>query len=164
MCHRWGSIFKKSSVNPQRVNCGHMTSPKVTIHFWLITFDRSVIQAWKQHHCVSIVHTDRMICNMTYLGQVMTLTWGQISFFTFFGHIIHHSTRPEELNTMVVKPVRRLLGEQRTGAKEPNELLSLKLATKFEHDRPSGFQDIARGFWRRCACGTCARANASPSG
>ena len=51
-------IKKKTSVNPQRVNCGHMTSPKVTIHFWLITFGRSVIQASKQHHCVSLVNTD----------------------------------------------------------------------------------------------------------
>ena len=36
---------EKPSVNPQRVNCGHMTSPKVTIHFWLITFDRNKLKA-----------------------------------------------------------------------------------------------------------------------
>ena len=65
---------KKPSVNPQRVNCGHMTSPKVTIHFWLIIFDKNLIQASKQYHCVSLVITDQMICNMIYLGQVMTMT------------------------------------------------------------------------------------------
>ena len=96
-------MFKKPSVDPQRVNYGHMTSPKVSIHFWLITFDRSVIQASKQHHCVSIINTDRIICKVTYLGQVMTMTCGQISYLTSLGHIIHHSTRLEELNTMVVK-------------------------------------------------------------
>ena len=112
MCHRWGSIFKKPSVNPQRVICGHMTSPKVTIHFWLITFDRSVIQPSKQHHCISPVNTDRMICNMTYLGQVMTLIWGQILFLNFLGHIKHHSTRPDELDTMVVKSLTYTFGVQ----------------------------------------------------
>ena len=61
-------------MNPQRVNCGHMTAPKVTIHFWVIPFDRSVIQASNQHHCVSLVNTDRMIRHMTYFGQVMLLT------------------------------------------------------------------------------------------
>ena len=64
-----------------------------------------MIRASKQHHCVSLVNTDRMICNMTYLGQVMTLTGGQISFLTFMGHIIHHSTRVDELNTTAVKPL-----------------------------------------------------------
>ena len=91
LCHRWGSISKKPSVNLQRVNCGHMSSPKVTIHFWPITFDRSVIQASKQHHCVSLVNTDRMICNMPYLGQIWTLTWGQISYLTFL--VILYSIR-----------------------------------------------------------------------
>ena len=89
-----------------------MTSPKVTIHFGLITFNRSVIQASKQHHCVSLVNTNRMICNVTYLSQVMTLNWGQISFLTFLGHGIHHSTRLEALNTMVVKSLTKTLRVQ----------------------------------------------------
>ena len=62
-----------------------------------------MMRASEQHHCVSLVNTDRMICNMTYLGPVMTLACSQISYSTFLGHIIHHSTRLEELNTMVIK-------------------------------------------------------------
>ena len=69
---------KKPSVNPERVNCGHMTSPKVTIHFGLITFDRSVIQA-------SLVNTDRMIYNVTYLGQIMTFDLRSNFIFEFSG-------------------------------------------------------------------------------
>ena len=32
--------------------------------------------------------------------------------FDFLGHIIHHSTRLDEINTMVVKPLRYLFGVQ----------------------------------------------------
>ena len=42
----------------------------------------------------------------------MTLTWCQISFVNFLGHIIHHSKRLEELNTMVVKSLTYIFGVQ----------------------------------------------------
>ena len=111
MCHRWGSIFKKPSVNPQRVNCGHMTSPKVTIHFWLITFDKSVIQASTQYHWVSLVITDRMIAILSI--WVRSWPWPEVKLYlTFLGDIIHHSTRLEKLNTMVVKSLTYIFGVQ----------------------------------------------------
>ena len=48
------------------------------------------------------------------------------------------------LQLLHLTPVKRLQGDQRTGAKEPNELLSLQLRTKFGHDWPSGCPNIAR--------------------
>ena len=38
---------------------------------------------------------------MTYLGQDMTLTWGQIR---LKDNIMYHSTRVDDKNAMVVKP------------------------------------------------------------
>ena len=37
-------------------------------------------------------NTDRLICNMTFSGVVMTLTLGQLFKMTFYGQIIVHST------------------------------------------------------------------------
>ena len=44
--------------------------------------------------------TNRLTCNMTYPGQVMSLTKGQIFNLTFWGHILHHSKRLDERNEM----------------------------------------------------------------
>ena len=92
--------------------------------FLLITFDRSMIRASQQHHCISLVNTDRMLCNMTYLGQVMTLTWGQISYMTFLAHIIYHSTCLDELNIMVVKSLTYLFGVQSYHRKTKSAILT----------------------------------------
>ena len=43
------------------------------------------------------------MCNMTYLGHHVALTWGQIFTFTFQGHTMHGSMRLAEANTMVSK-------------------------------------------------------------
>ena len=78
-----------------------MTSSEVSYRFWAIALDWNKIQAPKHVHCVCLVKTDRLICNMTFSGQVMTLTWGQISNLTFWGQTIYHSTRLDQTNTMV---------------------------------------------------------------
>ena len=99
------SYPKKPSVKPQRVNCGHMTSPKVTIHFWLITFDISKTQALTQHHCVSLINTDRMIWQHDLFGSGHDIDLRSNLRFDLLGHIIHHSTRRDELDAIVVKPL-----------------------------------------------------------
>ena len=82
---------------------GHLRSPKVTNRFLRITFDPKELETWEWSHCVSLIKTRRYICNMTYLGHHVTLTWGQILTLTFQGHAIHVSMRLDEANTMVSK-------------------------------------------------------------
>ena len=55
-----------------RVTWGHMTSSEVTNRFWLITNDWKELQAWAWSHCACIVKTNRLICNMSHLGQHLT--------------------------------------------------------------------------------------------
>ena len=71
--------------------------------FLAITFDWDKIQPPKQVQFVCLDETNQLICNMTYSGQVMTLTSGQIFNLTFWGHIIYHSTRLYDRNTMVLE-------------------------------------------------------------
>ena len=47
-----------------------MTSSQVTKTFTWITFHRIEIEPWARCHCVCLVKTHRMICNMTYLGHL----------------------------------------------------------------------------------------------
>ena len=63
-----------------KVSSGHERSPVV---FSAIAFDRDKIEQWKHRWCVQADGTYRLICNMTYSDQIMTLTWGQISNITF---------------------------------------------------------------------------------
>ena len=53
---------------------GHMVSPEVTNAFLPITHDRKGLEtrAWSQ--CVRLIKTHRLICDMTYLGNHVTLT------------------------------------------------------------------------------------------
>ena len=62
-----------------------------------------LLETWEWSHCVSFIKTHRYICNMTYLGHYVTLTWGQILTLTFQGHAIQASMRLDEANTMVSK-------------------------------------------------------------
>ena len=89
--------------DPSSSRQGHFRSCKVTSSFSAITFDRDQLERWKHHRCVEGDDADRLTCNMTFLGQVMTLTWGQIFNMTFQGQLIVHSTRLDERNTMLVK-------------------------------------------------------------
>ena len=84
---------------------GHLRSPEVTSGFSSITWDWVEIETPFDVYRVFLVNADRMICNMTYFGQVMTLTWGQFFNLTFRGHIIYHSMRLDELRTMAFESI-----------------------------------------------------------
>ena len=69
------------SVRFIEVAMGHMTLSAVTDRFWLITNEWKELGTWAWSHCACIVKMHRLICNMTYLGQLwpqVTLTWYQI--------------------------------------------------------------------------------------
>ena len=85
--------------DPASCHQGHGRSPAVYRVQLLI----DQLERWKHHRCVQPDNADRLICNMTFSGQVMTWTWGQIFNMTFQGQMIIHSTRLDERNTMLVK-------------------------------------------------------------
>ena len=89
--------------DPSSSRQGHGRSWKVTISSSGITFDRNQLERWKHHTCVKADDADRLICNMTFSGHVMTLTWGQIFIMTF--QIIYHSTRLDKRNTMLAREI-----------------------------------------------------------
>ena len=100
-CWLRSSVMTQATVfigDPPKVIWGHLRPPTV---FLRITFDPKAIETWEWSHCVSLIKTHRYICNMTYLGHHVTLTWGQIFTLTFQGHAIHVSMRLDEENTMV---------------------------------------------------------------
>ena len=102
-CWLRSSVMTEATVfigDPPKVIWGHLSSPTV---FLRITFDSEEIETWEWSHCVYLIKTLRFICKMTYLGQHVTLTWGQIFTLTFQGHAIHVSMRLDEANTMVSK-------------------------------------------------------------
>ena len=43
--------------------------------FLSITFDRNEPETWGWCHSVCLVKAHRLICNMTYFGRTVTLTW-----------------------------------------------------------------------------------------
>ena len=57
---------------------GHQRSLHATNSFLLLsrTLDSKKIECWVWLHCVCLVKTHRLICNMTYFGHNVTLTWG----------------------------------------------------------------------------------------
>ena len=52
-----------------------MTSSGRRRFFLPITFDRNELETWGWCHSVRLVKAHRLICNMTYLGHTVTLTW-----------------------------------------------------------------------------------------
>ena len=71
--------------------------------FSLTTSDRCMLERWKHLRWVRLDDTDRLICNMSFSGHVMTLTWGQIFQLTLQGQVIVHSTCLYQRSTMLVK-------------------------------------------------------------
>ena len=53
---------------------GQFRSRKVTGNFSAITFDRDKLERWKHRWCVQADNTDRLMWNMTFSDQVVTLT------------------------------------------------------------------------------------------
>ena len=80
---------------------GHLWSTEVTNRFLLIAHDWKELQTWAWCHCACLVETHRLICNMTYLGQHVTLTWGQILTLSFQCRHVYVSTSLAERNTTV---------------------------------------------------------------
>ena len=102
----WGPVLVKSHASGWDAMLNtiqYNTIPKVTNRFLRITFDPKEIETWEWSHCVSLIKSHRYICNMTYLGHHVTLTWGQLLTLTFQGYAIHVAMRIDESNTMVSK-------------------------------------------------------------
>ena len=55
-----------------KVIWGRMTSSEITNRFLLIIHEWEELQTREWSHCVRLVKTHRLICNMTYLGQHVT--------------------------------------------------------------------------------------------
>ena len=92
-CWLRSSVMTQATVfigDPQKVIWGHLRSPTV---FLRITFDPKEIKTWEWSHCVSLIKTHRYICNMTYLGHHVTLTWGQILTLYMFRCVLTRQTR-----------------------------------------------------------------------
>ena len=75
-------IGKLRPVTPPQV----FRSWKLTSSFSTVTVDRDKLERWKRHRCVKADDTDRLICNITFSGQVMTLTLAQ--FFNPLPHML----------------------------------------------------------------------------
>ena len=74
--------------------------------FLPITFDRNELETWGWCHSVRLVKAHRLICNVTYLGHTVTLTWRELrsNFKIDLPRIkTHGSMRLDERNTMVSK-------------------------------------------------------------
>ena len=52
-----------------------MTSLGRRTFFLPITFDSNELETWGYCHSVRLVKAHRLLCNMTYLGHTVTLTW-----------------------------------------------------------------------------------------
>ena len=63
----------RRNVPPRKVIWGHQS------WFLGITFDWIEIQTRDLYHWVCFVKAHRLICNMTYMNQHMTLTWDDLS-------------------------------------------------------------------------------------
>ena len=99
---RWpGYIFKPIN---SLLEC-HQRSLEATDSFLSVTLDCKEIEHWGWLHCVCLIKTHQLICNMTYFGYYVTLTWGQILTLAFRGHIIYLSNCLDERKTMMLLPI-----------------------------------------------------------
>ena len=78
--------------------------------FSAITFGGDMLERPKHHGCVKhqVDDADRLLCNITFSGQVMALSWGKIFKMTFKVSIIFQSTLLDKRNSMLVKWILRL--------------------------------------------------------
>ena len=79
----WWSRCKFLSVTFTEVICGQSRSPAGLCQY--LTIEKK-LQTWTWCYCAFLVETHRLICNMTYFGQHVTLTWGQILTLILQGH------------------------------------------------------------------------------
>ena len=90
--------------------------------FLPITRDRIELETWDRHQCVRLDLAHQMICNTTWLGQFVTLTFGQGHYLTFSMRSHHTSIdlsrRGEHDGAIVVAltlKTRKLLAKQNLG-------------------------------------------------
>ena len=72
-CDQWPIVMSPRSFQVMK---GHQ-------QFSAIYFDGDQLEWWKHHKCVEADDTDRLICNMTFSDQVMSLILRQILKLTF---------------------------------------------------------------------------------
>ena len=70
-CMRWDRFVQRRDHFTATFSRLHLRSPEL---FLGITFDWIEIQTRGLYHCVCFVKAHRLICNMTYINQHMTLT------------------------------------------------------------------------------------------
>ena len=117
LCYCSLSRLKLWSVTFIKVIWDQMPSFEVTNSFFflLIIHEWKALQTQEWSHCVRLVKTHRLICNMTYLGQHVTsrdLDLRSNFDLTLQGHQVHVSTRLDERNTMVLELSRSMLSSK----------------------------------------------------
>ena len=70
----WWSRCNFANVTPRKVIWGHIMTSRGQWTFLLVTFDWVKIWRWDRCQIVPLFKVHQMICNMTYLGQLLTLT------------------------------------------------------------------------------------------
>ena len=131
------------------VTCsGHVTSSNVTNILLAIILERKDIQRRGWPHCVCLVKTVLVTCNMTYFtGHRVTLTLRQIFILISLGKKMHISIRLDKRNTVVLLEIRYpyLLFQKLFGKKQ-----SLQKCHLFSLTWPKGIGvggGGARGGW-----------------
>ena len=79
---------------------------RFAVRFLPINFDRNELETWGWCHSVRLVKAHRRICNMTYLGHTVTLTWRDLrsNFKINLSRIkTYGSIQLDERNTMMSK-------------------------------------------------------------
>ena len=84
---------------------GHQRSLEAANSFFFVNNSEKRDRTLGWLHCVCVIKTRRLICNMTYFSHYVTLTWRQILTLTFQGQIIYLSKHIYERNTMMPLPI-----------------------------------------------------------
>ena len=71
--------------------------------FSTITFDTDKLERWKHLRCVQVEDKGRLIYNIIFYGQVMTLNLSQLFKMTHYSQIKVQMTRLDKRNTVLAK-------------------------------------------------------------
>ena len=83
---------------------GHLRSSKVTSSVSTVTVDRDMLEGWQRLRCVQVYNKNRLICNLAFSGQFMTLTLFRSIFLNYLLRSNYNSfdVSPQK-NTMVAQ-------------------------------------------------------------
>ena len=70
----WWSRSNFANVTPRKVIWGHIMTSRGQWTLFVVTFGWIEIRTWDRCQMVPLFKVHQMICNMTYLGQLLTLT------------------------------------------------------------------------------------------